>query len=191
MVPVAVVSVAPGQAGYNQGRAEEFYRLVAERAATVPGVRSTTWSSTVPLTGGFSRTVVPEGKDPEDATSRRFAITHVVTPGYFETIGIRLLRGRDFTAADRAGSVPVAVVNEVHQDGSGTSYEGAAAGRDTVYAPLLFKNANGWATGVQIQNVGEASTQELEAALGGTILKEFKLRLERIGIEYQSPVRAA
>jgi hypothetical protein len=38
--------------------------------------------------------------------------------------------------------------------------------------------------------LGEASTEELEAALGGTILKEFKLRLERIGITYQSPVRA-
>jgi len=37
--------------------------------------------------------------------------------------------------------------------------------------------------------LGEASTEELEAALGGTILKEFKLRLERIGITYQSPVR--
>ena len=39
--------------------------------------------------------------------------------------------------------------------------------------------------------LGEASTEELEAALGGTILKEFKIRLERIGIQYQSPVRAA
>jgi hypothetical protein len=36
--------------------------------------------------------------------------------------------------------------------------------------------------------LGEASTEDLEAALGGTILKEFKLRLERIGITYQSPV---
>jgi hypothetical protein len=39
--------------------------------------------------------------------------------------------------------------------------------------------------------LGEASTEELEAALGGTILKEFKIRLERIGITYQSPVRTA
>jgi hypothetical protein len=36
--------------------------------------------------------------------------------------------------------------------------------------------------------LGEASPAELEAALGGTILKEFKVRLERIGIEYQTPV---
>jgi hypothetical protein len=37
--------------------------------------------------------------------------------------------------------------------------------------------------------LGDASTEELESALGGTILKEFKVRLERIGIDYQSPDR--
>jgi hypothetical protein len=57
-----------------------------------------------------------------------------------------------------AGASLVAVVNEVNGDGSGTSYEAADAGRDTVFAPLLFKNANGWSTGVQIQNVGTAET---------------------------------
>jgi hypothetical protein len=36
--------------------------------------------------------------------------------------------------------------------------------------------------------LGEAKPEELEAALGGTILKEFKVRLERIGIQYQTPV---
>jgi hypothetical protein len=36
--------------------------------------------------------------------------------------------------------------------------------------------------------LGDASPAELEAALGGTILKEFKVRLQRIGIEYQTPV---
>jgi predicted permease len=110
---VAIVTVTPGQANYSQGRAEEFYRLVAERAASVPGVRFTAWSSTVPLMGGFSRTVVAEGSNPEDVASRRFAISYVVSPGYFETTGIPLLRGRDFTPADRDGSVMVAIVNEV------------------------------------------------------------------------------
>jgi putative ABC transport system permease protein len=108
----AIVAVTPGQAGYNQGRAEEFYRLVAERAVAQPSVRSAAWSSSIPLTGNFQRTVVPEGKDPDDAASRRFAITQVITPGYFEAIGIPVLRGRPFTQADRTGSVKVAVVNE-------------------------------------------------------------------------------
>ena len=37
--------------------------------------------------------------------------------------------------------------------------------------------------------LGQASTEELESALGGTILKEFKIRLERIGIDYQTPAQ--
>jgi hypothetical protein len=59
------------------------------------------------------------------------------------------------------GAALVAVVNEVNRDGSGTSYEGAEVGRATVFAPLLFKNANGWNTGVQIQNVGDVATEVL------------------------------
>jgi predicted permease len=105
--------VTPGQAAYSQGRAEEFYRVVAERAATVSGVKTAAWSAMIPLAGGFSRTVIPEGKDPDDPSSRRFAISNVVSPEYFQTIGIPILRGRAFTAADRAGSVSVAIVNEV------------------------------------------------------------------------------
>jgi hypothetical protein len=39
--------------------------------------------------------------------------------------------------------------------------------------------------------LGQAKPEELEAVLGNTILKEFKLRLERIGIDYQTPLRPA
>ena len=41
----------------------------------------------------------------------------------------------------------------------------------------------------QLEAVAKADPKELEAALADTILKEFKIRLERIGIEYQTPVR--
>jgi hypothetical protein len=58
-----------------------------------------------------------------------------------------------------AGARIAAIVNEVHQSGSGSSYEGAASGANMVSVPLLFKNSNGWATGVQVQNVGTAATE--------------------------------
>jgi len=57
------------------------------------------------------------------------------------------------------GSRIVAVVNEVHEQGAGMSYEGALDGSSTVSAPLLFKNVNGWNTGLQIQNVGPADAE--------------------------------
>src|SRR5207248_520585 len=57
-----------------------------------------------------------------------------------------------------AGSRITAVVNEVQQSGSGSSYEGARAGSTTLSVPLLFKNASGWDTGLQVQNVGGTAT---------------------------------
>lgn len=56
---------------------------------------------------------------------------------------------------------------------------------------ILEKEGVQRASGKEWQGVklGEASPEELEAVLSDTILKEFKLRLERIGIEYQTPVR--
>jgi hypothetical protein len=58
-----------------------------------------------------------------------------------------------------AGSNIVVVVNEVHEQGAGMSYEAATTGRPTVNAPLLFRNANGWNTGLQVQNVGSEDAE--------------------------------
>src|SRR5207302_3172460 len=58
-----------------------------------------------------------------------------------------------------AGARVVAVVNEVHDGGSGMSYEGALRGGATASAPLLFRNSNGWNTGLQIQNVGAEESE--------------------------------
>jgi predicted permease len=109
---LAVVTVNPGQAGYNRARTRQFYELISQRAAAIPGVEHVSWAGTIPLFGGFQRTVVAEGHDPSLQASRNFATTITVSPGYFTTMGIGVLNGRDFTAADREDSVPVAIVNE-------------------------------------------------------------------------------
>lgn len=48
------------------------------------------------------------------------------------------------------------VVNELSDDGLGMSYTGIGVVTETLGAPLVFKNAGGWASGVQVQNAGEA-----------------------------------
>ena len=64
-----------------------------------------------PLAGGFARSVFPEGAD---TTTRDRILVQVNTVGlgYFQTIGIPIVRGRDFTRADTATAPKVVVVNE-------------------------------------------------------------------------------
>src|SRR5262249_46832882 len=89
-----------------------LYDRVQRTLAALPGVRGVT-SSTVPLLGGNNRSrgVSVEGFRPvpdADAVSRYSN----VGSNYFHMLGVPLLAGRDFTAADRAGSTRVAIVNE-------------------------------------------------------------------------------
>jgi predicted permease len=110
--PLAIAGVNAGQAGYTRPRAEDFFRQVEERTRPLPGVQSIAWASTAPLTGGFFRTIIPEGRDPQAAESRMFAVAVIASPRYFETVGIPIVRGRGFTDADREGATPVAVINQ-------------------------------------------------------------------------------
>jgi hypothetical protein len=58
-----------------------------------------------------------------------------------------------------SGASLTAVVNTIHASGSGASYESVTAGSAQLNAPLLFKEASGWNTGLQVQNVGSSNTQ--------------------------------
>jgi predicted permease len=86
-----------------------------EAAAATPGVRSASVSAVRLLTGGGwatnNRIGVGDGPVlPEDNRNRVWR--NATTPGWFDTMGIAILSGRDFTDRDRLGSPPVAIVNE-------------------------------------------------------------------------------
>jgi predicted permease len=107
---LAVLTVNPGQAGYDRPQAEEFYDRVLRDLEDAPGIVSAAWAGNPPLFGGFSRSVFLEGQPADKAGV--LTLTNSVDPGYFSTVGTSLASGRDFTDADREGSVPVAIVNE-------------------------------------------------------------------------------
>jgi putative ABC transport system permease protein len=87
----------------------EFYDQLLERVRAMPGVESAAIGSTAPLLGYSSMTVMDiQGRPPGQPT---FVGLHSVSPGYFDTLGIRLVRGRVFTAQDRIGAPRVAIVN--------------------------------------------------------------------------------
>jgi putative ABC transport system permease protein len=109
---LAVMTIGPGQAGYDQARGEEFYRAARDRASAVRGVSSVSLASNMPLWASVYRRLVIEGEEPRQSSGAVMALANTVDLDYFRTLGIAILRGRDFTAADRAGAMPVAIIND-------------------------------------------------------------------------------
>jgi putative ABC transport system permease protein len=88
-------------------RRDVFYRSLLDAVRGVPGVRSAALVDTPPFRG----TTVNVGATPEGAESPVSIVSHNITPGYFETMGIPILEGRDLTDADAAGVPTVAIVS--------------------------------------------------------------------------------
>ena len=79
----------------------------------LPGVRSASVTAPSPMEAARDLMgCVPEGTQPAEPRGTYLAYMRATSPGYFTTIGQRLLRGRDFTETDRVDSPPVCIVNE-------------------------------------------------------------------------------
>lgn len=101
---------------------QQFFSQLLERVAALPGVQSVGGTSLVPLeSGGWeerpgsgwtNQVLVIEGRPAPANPAAQTADPRVVTPGYFETLGIPLRAGRFFAHTDRANTPAVAVVNE-------------------------------------------------------------------------------
>lgn len=95
---------------YNEGRGREYHARALEKAAGVHGVVSAALGRDTPFHVAFTRTVLL-GQDAATGQGRS-TLTSVVSPGYFQTLGISLLRGRDFLSSDTKATPRVVVVNE-------------------------------------------------------------------------------
>jgi putative ABC transport system permease protein len=89
-----------------------FFKSAIERVRAVPGVESAALVRAVPFSGNGGTTGYAIEGQPADLSALPQARFHLVTPGYFQTLRIPLLRGRDFTDADDLQTPLVAVVNE-------------------------------------------------------------------------------
>jgi putative ABC transport system permease protein len=104
---------SPEQAAGFAGGASDLQLLAEElrgRTEALPGVAAVSYASLVPL-GGDSVGSGVDLKDRPDFHSPMILLANV-GPHYFETMKVRLLRGREFLPTDRAGAPPVAIVNE-------------------------------------------------------------------------------
>jgi predicted permease len=101
-----------GAQGYDRARSEAYYREAVDRVKALPGVTAAGLSSNLPIGGGFSRTVFPEGHEPAAGSTGTFVVVNTIAPGYLDVAGIALRRGRDLAESDRDGAPAVVLVNE-------------------------------------------------------------------------------
>ena len=108
---VAGVSLPPSRYRDIDSQARFWLRLT-EALAAAPGATRATLASTPPLNGGFTRSpyALAEGAV-APLNERPLGLTVSVTPGYFTTMGIPLVTGRDFTERDTAAAPRVAIVS--------------------------------------------------------------------------------
>jgi len=106
---VLLLSVDPKTQGYSQERTLEFYRQLDERVTALPGVESMSYVDILPLSLAANGDNWRDAgrKDGKQTSANRFA----VGPHYFETMGIQMVRGRDFSP-QRDYKAPVVVINE-------------------------------------------------------------------------------
>ena len=109
---VVTFGVSPSLNGYEPARSKAFFERVEQEVGTVPGVTGVA-AARVPLLAGnnWGNDVSVEGfeRGPDTDAESRY---NEINPGYFRTLGIPLMSGREFTAADILGSPKVAIVNE-------------------------------------------------------------------------------
>ena len=108
---VLVANINLNREGYTPQRGELFHDRVVERLRALPGVQNAAIAQNPPLAGGLLRSVLMEGAD-TTTKDRVLVQVNAVSAGYFQTMGIPILRGRDFTSTDTTTAPSVVVVNE-------------------------------------------------------------------------------
>jgi len=109
---VVLMAFNLGREGYTEPQGRNFHRQVVERIRAVPGVLNATIARDRPFGGGFQRSVFIEGQEPPPGGRGVLVQTNNIAAGFFETLGIPLLRGRDFAETDNQQAPKVMIINE-------------------------------------------------------------------------------
>jgi len=152
------VTMDPHEAGFNEAQGREFYKNLLSRVQVFPGVQSASLAFSFP-TGQFmdNDAVYVEGHVLRPGEASPTIIVNHVSPGYFATMQIPLLRGRAFLDSDTEKAPSVAVINQTmaHElwpnedalggrfrmnSGSGPLVEVVGIARDSKYQDLFAKS---------------------------------------------------
>jgi len=98
----------------DPAKRRQFIEGVEKRLSALPGVKSVGTINFLPLSGFWGTTsFLLRGQAPPKNGQAPEADNRIITPGYLQTMGLPLLRGRNFTDADHAGELQVAMINQV------------------------------------------------------------------------------
>jgi len=109
-----LLSLSPTLIGYEEEQARGFYRQVIERVSHVPGVDTAAFTRTLPLgdSSNSSGPILKEGETLARGTAGRNIMNNVVSAGYFKTMQIPFVEGRDFDDRDQPKTQRVIIVNQ-------------------------------------------------------------------------------
>lgn len=106
--------ITPTLSHYKEpAKASALYKTAVEKLASLPGMESVSGVSSVPLTGqALANTMNPDSQSPL-FDKQLLVEDESILPGFFEVMRLPLLQGRGFTDADRDGTPPVVIVDDV------------------------------------------------------------------------------
>ena len=98
---------------YTDAEKTQFFKQLLDKTRLAPGVKSAALASAIPLAIGNSTVgIVPEGHHMKSGQESLSVFHNIVSDGYFETMGVAIVRGRNFLKSDKAKTMAVAIVNE-------------------------------------------------------------------------------
>ena len=108
-----MMSFNPSLVRYNQDQSQQFFKQLADRARTAPGVKSVALANVVPMGAGQDGvTIIPEGYQLPKGKESVDVMFGTVNESYFDTMRIPIVNGRAFRSTDTAASPRVAIANE-------------------------------------------------------------------------------
>ena len=156
-----------------------FTRELLGRLQAIPGVQAAETVVPLPLTGyDYVRVFLVEGRPEPPPSEPLTAHIRIVTPGFFRTLGIRVLRGRVFTFQDDQPSVPVVLVNETMANriwpgenpvGRRITLTGAAARADWIWVEVVGVVADLHHQALDQEGGMEVYVPQLQNPIGGPL----------------------
>ncbi len=113
---VLAMSLGTGAQGYDENKTRLFYQQLIKRVLGLPGVQSASIAQFAPLSFFYAPALaaptIVEGHEQPAGENPPMIGNNTVGPNYFQTLGVSLLRGRDFTEGVPQGAPNVAIINE-------------------------------------------------------------------------------